>query len=779
MNALFYLGLTLISLYLRIPHLSPLAVIGSDGSEYIYCVEKEVLPHSPYVLYLWMGFLLHQFVRLDWGYTGLSLVCSLVSTILFGRVIECLYKNRYAGWLAATVFTLLPVSIRYAGLQEVYAVQIFLIILACWALVVRSSAFGFGLALGAAITTHNGSLFAFPALFLLFRQRRNFLNSQSHQASSRLVERSIWSRTRKVFLFPFRRTQEAFSILYRHLTPVRLTSPAWWTYQSQALETQLEGWVQEEQTPFRNLAKTIGIRSLDRAKAFHASKPHWANFLAGFLIPQVIVLSWLIVIWIEGHGIRNLPLLLHFLRGVAPTPAAGEILAGGWWTFWWVRMVNTWTELTKPEVLGLIPLQVAVLLLLLTPLRKALAWWLLAIPYLVYETMVGYSLDMGIYLVFVAPAMAASFSMGLSCWSWSRKWPLNLIRTALSVAGMVGLIQLLPAFQATSEIRNLYPWYRERGSTKVLADWVRDHSPPDSLVIQPIEWHYGGLASALYTDRIPLFHDSGGMLQPGLWKPLFCHPVFDHVRTSTTRDFEQWLDVGRPILSFDSDPFHGLGSYWPQVDVDRFEARPILWLDRNQTGTSEMWRNTHLLASVDMGNATAMAPYQVTFPPGRIGSYLRMQPFYPTLYRIARKTDPPEPPSWVTELQALVPESQRTPPAPMEEEGITVIAREGGDNAISLTLPSIPGRDHVLRQTLNSEGWEFAIECQVKTEQGWVPASRDMERILGYPDAYFTFLYFHIPAHLVKSPLVEVRLLPVLGTPSVNAFFIAWGVDKG
>ncbi len=768
-SILFYLVLTVVSLSLRIPHFSPLAVIGPDGSEYVYCVEKHQLPHSPYLLYMWMGFLLRRFIRLDWGYAGLSMVCSLVTTVLFGRVAEHLYRNRFAGWVAATVFALLPVSIRYSGLQEVYTVQIFWLVLAWWALVACSSPLGCGLAAGAAVTTHNGTVFALPALLLLFHQ----CSSPPAQASSfSLFPRKLES----MVAFLSQQVEKTIHVLKKELLAVRHSSPAWWKTKALAWEAHAATWVQEEETPFRNLARASARWPFSHAKAFYAWKPQWAKLLAGFLIPQVIVMTWLLIIWIQGHGLRGLPLLRHFLRGVAPDPGTRESLGTSWWDCLWRQSARTWNELANPDVLGFVPLLMGLVLLLLCPLRKTLVWWLLAIPYLLYEMTLGMSLDWGIYLVFVVPAVAAGLALGTACWSWSSNRPLNLLRILVCATGLAGLFFQIPAFQVEAEVRRLLPWYREGGAIKALSDWVRMNSPKDSLVIQPMDWHFAGLASTLYTDRIPLFRESGGILLPGRWRPLFNNDKFGHVRTVTTQDFEQWLDTERPILSFDADPFHTWSAYWPKVDIERYETRPILWLDHNQSGTSDLWRNIRILAIVDIGDPTAEAPYHVQYSENRIWADLEIAPFRPTLYRIARKTDPPGSPQWVKDLQALVPEKQRTPPSPVRDEGFSIKAGEG---PISLRLPSLPGRDHVLRLTLQSVGWDYVVECQVRTGARWVYTDRDMEKITGDPGYYFTDLYLRVPARYVHDSNLDVRLLPALGTPTLNAFQIEWGVDNG
>ena len=71
-DCLIWAGLLSVAFWLRLPHFSAVAA-RFDEVEYAYCVASNQLPHSPYILFLWMGYLLKPFVRLDWGYAGLSM----------------------------------------------------------------------------------------------------------------------------------------------------------------------------------------------------------------------------------------------------------------------------------------------------------------------------------------------------------------------------------------------------------------------------------------------------------------------------------------------------------------------------------------------------------------------------------------------------------------------------------------------------------------------------------------------------------------------------------
>ena len=202
----------------------------------------------------------------------------------------------------------------------------------------------------------------------------------------------------------------------------------------------------------------------------------------------------------------------------------------------------------------------------------------------------------------------------------------------------------------------------------------------------------------------------------------------------------------------------------------------MLWLDRNQGGSSESWKGVQTLAQVETGNATSEQKAQFRYDKGASGALLELPLFRPTLYRIARKTDPPDPPPWAIELQSHVPEPQRGSPPTLQRLGIAV---EAGREPISMVLPSMPGKDHALCLMIQSAGWDYAVECQIKWGESWVTVDRDMENIVGNSDRFFTELYFRVPSGYIAADRVSLRLLPAFDTPAVNAYGVAWGVHGG
>lgn len=676
LHSTLYLALCVLFIFLLRPHIVRPALIGPDASEYIYCVEHHCLPHAPYILFLWAGFLLKPFVALDLGFVLLSVFSALGVLILFGLTIQNLYSSRLAGLLASLVMALSPAAIRYAGLQEIYPLQTFWVVL-CWFLLTSGcSTFWAGLALGAALATHTGTLFAAPATLLLFCQTRN-----NHGRS-----------------------------------PAR----------------------------------------------------EWRLGALGIALPLVLVGGWLLAVWISAHGLGGLRHLPLFLRGAAPSPDWTKVFGEGGVLFlkeWVIRVLN---DLANFEVIGKGLCLTAVLSLLLQPKDRSAVWWLLSLPYLLYQALAGLLVDWGTYWLFVLPTVSASIALGVVNLTAKPRNLLGWLRPAVSLCGIAFAVINLPAFQKTAEVRSLLPWYHTTGEPMALCEWVRKNTTPETLVIQPANWTYSGLASALYTERLPIW-PAGGMLQPGRWKPLFVDPVFEHTHKVTTTDFDRWLDAERPLVCFDQDPWTAWLGYWPDIDIGRYETRPILWLDQNQSGTSRSAEPQRLMAHVDIGKPSEERRFDVRYPKTAQWGSIELPLFRPTLFRIARRNDPSNPPEWVQHLQKKVDPNQRGGPPSLLEDGISFAAGEG---ELSLALAVKRNTDHQIRLLLQSGGADYAAECQVWSKGRWIATGRDMEKITVPPQVRFTELCFPIPAEFTYEGHIVVRWVPLLETPSLNAYAI-------
>lgn len=749
-----YIPLVLLGGLLRWHQFSALAVCGSDVGEYVYCVEHNQLPHSPYIGFLWIGYLLKPFIPLDMGYSLVSMVASLATLVLFGRFVSAMTHSRAAGWSSALALTLTPVAVRFGACQEVYSVLLFWLV-CCWHAVWNlKKPFLAGLFMGCALITHSGVIFALPASLLLFIQAKD------PDVLSGPRVRSTAGRT---------------CALMRRILEI-LRSPTERERVAMAMESGCKRFYRSEERSLYQIIHALFEGICAGGRDFWHRQRNWALALIGLLVPVAIAGTWLLVVWIESNGLIGIFRIRHFLRGTAPGPDWDKAFGSDSLAYWAGQLRRIWEEASSPGAFGKWAPIAAIIGLLAAPLSRSLVWWLLPFFYLFYESTIGYSLDYGIYLVFLAPSIAWGIGAGAGALELKTGRISGGIRRMSCLLGLLSLLLLTPDFYRQGTSRQLYPWYRPTGANKALSDFVRQHSPHNSLVIQPIDWHFSGLAIAFYTDRIPLFRDAGTILLPGHWKPLFNHPKFGSFRHVTTDAFERWLSMDRPVISFDADPFHTWAADWPELDIERYEARPMLWLDRNQGGSSESWKGVQTLAQVETGNATSEQKAQFRYDKGASGALLELPLFRPTLYRIARKTDPPDPPPWAIEIQSHVPETQRVSPPTLQRLGIAV---EAGREPISMVLPSMPGKDHALCLMIQSAGWDYAVECQIKRGESWVTVDRDMENIVGNSDRFFTELYFRVPSGYIAADRVSLRLLPAFDTPAVNAYGVAWGVHGG
>ncbi|MCA9449226.1 MAG: hypothetical protein KC931_19055, partial [Candidatus Omnitrophica bacterium] len=492
------------------------------------------------------------------------------------------------------------------------------------------------------------------------------------------------------------------------------------------------------------------------------------KFGLGFFLPVALAFGWLTIIWVTRSG-QDLSLLPVFIRGAAPSPNLAALFGPDAGEYLEEQLVRTWTDLSNIEVIGPTLLVGGFLSFLLVPFSRSLPWLLLSIPYLLYEIAMGYALDSGIFLIFVAPTVAVGVGYLFNAFLKSNRGGWGLIPLIPLLAIGIGSGFTLKDFQKTAEIRNLLPWLQPESATMSLCRFVREQTPEETLLIQPVDWDPTGLASTLYSHRTPLFND-GEILLAEPWKPLFTHPVFNHVRSVKTEDFDRWIEEDRPVICFDADPFTSWGCYWPFVDIEKFETRPILWLDQNQSGSSDGWGEGFLLAEFEPGEATATPGFNLRIPESAGLADIELPVFRPVLYRIARKTDPPEHPDWAKNLQRLVPETQRGDVPRIQLKGVGFEAKEGN---VEANLPTLPHQDHLIRLTINSHGADYAVECQIKRGGRWITVGQEMEKIVTGPLMQFADLYFEIPKEWVDSNYLEVRFKAILGTERFNAYRVS------
>ena len=136
-----------------------------DPCEYVWAVEGGFLPHSPYILYLWLGRLLALAMPADVALSVISLVAGTGMLPLLALVVRRQTGSALAGCLAAAALAVFPCAVWFSGIQEVYALAGALLlgaILAAGRRGVAGAAVS-GALFGCALAAHTGMVFAAPA----------------------------------------------------------------------------------------------------------------------------------------------------------------------------------------------------------------------------------------------------------------------------------------------------------------------------------------------------------------------------------------------------------------------------------------------------------------------------------------------------------------------------------------------------------------------------------------------------------------------------------------
>ena len=143
---------------------------GWDQAEYAWCVKDGYLPHSPYVLFILLGRIVHLALPAATALSTISLVAGLGALLLIRELVDRLGGSRGLGWAAALLLAGTTVFVRHAVTQEVYALQLALLLATAVLLATPTGRHRIGwagLAFGAAFTSHNASVFVLPALAVL------------------------------------------------------------------------------------------------------------------------------------------------------------------------------------------------------------------------------------------------------------------------------------------------------------------------------------------------------------------------------------------------------------------------------------------------------------------------------------------------------------------------------------------------------------------------------------------------------------------------------------
>lgn len=194
-------------------HLQTVAT-GWDSAEYVWAIDADLLPHSPYVGYVLLGELASRLLPTALACSLLSALAALATAAMLARSAARVSSAapRTAAGVAAGVFAFAPVCLFQGCIQEVYALQLCgLVASARQASRARPGrAFAAGALFGGAIAVHSGSLLVSPAVLWLVwsaapsdRWRRLGLWCAGVTLTASLLFCGLWYMARRPGLGPF------------------------------------------------------------------------------------------------------------------------------------------------------------------------------------------------------------------------------------------------------------------------------------------------------------------------------------------------------------------------------------------------------------------------------------------------------------------------------------------------------------------------------------------------------------------------------------------------
>jgi hypothetical protein len=456
-----------------------------DPAEYCLCLDRNYLPHSPYVLYYLVGELFSLLAAPPAALSALSAVSGLAAlAALFAgnsNLVTRLHRlpspghvPRVLGLAAAAMMAGCYLFVRQSGLQEVYAFQTALLLGALVGLgAPRHAAPLGGILFGLALACHNASIFAAPALvfaLLVLHPERRLRGIALWSAAAATVY-LVFALTAFVMIPPREGGSAGtdFVEYMRGIAPsADLTDLLDAGRRSKALDGLLE--------------RAFPAASVWKAGAVGTSAMH---------------------LWLVAAG------LLAGLRV-------------GW--------------------------------------RIPVFWLLWASPYLVYEVALGRNLDLGIYLVFLVPAVTSLSALAAAApTALSKKRRHGKKKRpgvfAWFVCAVIVALGALPSARRIADKWNAYEenLVRHYRADTLAARWMRNNLPTDAIVIEPLRRQNSNIVP-YYSGRAHVTRHRGKrhlFVDRGPFTPLNIHS-FEHLDTARLRSL---LDTGRRVFAFEPRPF--------------------------------------------------------------------------------------------------------------------------------------------------------------------------------------------------------------------------------
>jgi hypothetical protein len=284
-----------------------------------------------------------------------------------------------------------------------------------------------------------------------------------------------------------------------------------------------------------------------------------------FLAPQallgLVTLGWL------SWAFRSLESPLQeafiYLRGIAPVPrpdSPWQLIHGLGAT---ARSLFDAANCGWPVAVALAAVIGAILCTRHSP-RAALLWTAFVAGYLVYEALLGKSLDRRAYLVYFAPPLAffaggaiAAALAALRKLQRSSRVPAGLVRSMVNVGCTASILTGLGAFYATSLLRVREEAPRDEirryaaDPLVVASRWIKESLPKETVVVQPRSVDNVNRLPSEHLHRPIIFQNGQYLLMRRYerWTPLNLRSYAQLTREELERLFSE----GRPIVAFDLD----------------------------------------------------------------------------------------------------------------------------------------------------------------------------------------------------------------------------------
>ena len=273
------------------------------------------------------------------------------------------------------------------------------------------------------------------------------------------------------------------------------------------------------------------------------------SMLAGAVVVPALAYGWLA--WIFAHRDRGgwVGPWLRYLRGITPAPDFGGATAASL-----IARAEQLAAGAPRAIVGSAAVPLALLVAALAVLvaarrsRIVVFWTLFALPCLAYEFALGWNVDPGIYVVYVAPSLAALLAAAIPSLASMFRRPAAPTFAALAALALVDPSWRSAKLAETVLSRDAFL----RTDRMRVCQWLRRHAPAGSVLVQPpglshvnfMPCHTGLRPIIVQEGIFRIFTgDRGTPLNLDAFPPLL------------PAHLDRLLERGVPVLSLVRDPF--------------------------------------------------------------------------------------------------------------------------------------------------------------------------------------------------------------------------------